>query len=284
MSRYLFISFLLIAAFIRSNRPTSIIEEYLSPSNALNSGRRTNPLFANGRNIQGRQVEVSHNGSGFTKSRQTAVSFHTINKQLVSVTGNYRLARLKYEGGGDWYGDRTALGNLALFCNEQLKTDFNPEEAVVEPGSQEIFQFPYVFVTGHGNILLNTQEADNIRKYLIAGGFLHISDNYGFNKFIRIEMKKVFPELDFVELPYSNPVFHQKFNFAGGLPKIHEHDGKRAQAFGLIYKGRLVCFYDYECDLGNGWEDVGTYPDDPPAKHRQALEMGANLISYVFMQ
>lgn len=198
--------------------------------------------------------------------------------------GSYRLARLKYEGGGDWYGDRTALGNLAVFCNTRLGTDFNIEEATVEPGSQEIFQYPFVFVTGHGNITLNEQEALNLRQYLSAGGFLHICDNYGFNKFIRLEMKKVFPELEFVELPYSYPVFHQKYNFPAGVPKIHEHDGKRAQAFGLIYKGRLVCFYDYEADLGNGWEDIGTYPGDPPAKHEQALEMGANLISYVFQQ
>jgi len=269
MSKFLFIPFMVIAAFIGHNRLTDLIEPILFPANSLISIRL----------LTGRLIARSHSAGW-----QGEVSLPNTNKQLISITGNYRLARLKYEGGGDWYGDRTALGNLALFCNEQLKTDFNPEEAVVEPGSQEIFQFPYVFVTGHGNILLNNQEADNMRKYLIAGGFLHISDNYGFNKFIRIEMKKVFPELEFVELPYSYPVFHQKFNFSGGLPKIHEHDGKRAQAFGLIYKGRLVCFYDFECDLGNGWEDMGTYPDDPPAKHRQALEMGANLISYVFMQ
>lgn len=204
--------------------------------------------------------------------------------RIVHQAGSYRLARLKYEGGGDWYGDRTALGNLAAFCNVHLKTDFNTDEATVEPGSQEIFQYPYVFVTGHGNITFNEQEALNLRQYLSAGGFLHICDNYGFNKFIRLEMKKVFPELEFVELPYSYPVFHQKYNFPAGVPKIHEHDGKRAQAFGLILKGRLVCFYDYEADLGNGWEDIGTYPGDPPVKHEQALEMGANLISYVFMQ
>lgn len=275
MSRFLFISLLLIVAYYDPGRQSNVVEPYLQLRNSPNLVRLVSGALNSGGLTKGIHAPGGSHAYLFTPAN---------NKRALSITGNYRLARLKYEGGGDWYGDRTALGNLALFCNEQLKTDFNPEEAVVEPGSQELFQYPYVFVTGHGNILLNGQEADNMRRYLIAGGFLHISDNYGFNKYMRTEMKKVFPELEFVELPYSYPVFHQKFNFAGGLPKIHEHDGKRAQAFGLIYKGRLVCFFDFECDLGNGWEDVGTYPDDPPAKHRQALEMGANLISYVFMQ
>lgn len=195
---------------------------------------------------------------------------------------SYRVARLKYNGGGDWYGSRSALINLAAFCNENISTNFATDEAVVEPGSSDLFNYPYVFATGHGNIIFSDQEAQNLRRYLEAGGFLHICDNYGFDKFIRPQMKKVFPELDFVELPFSHPIYNEPYRFTNGLPKIHEHEGKRPQSFGLIWKGRLVCFYDYETDLGNGWEDLGTYPDDSQATHEKALKMGANIIHYIF--
>ena len=192
-----------------------------------------------------------------------------------------KIAKLKYDGGGDWYGNRTALPNLAKFCNENLKTSINPQDEVVEAGSAEIFNYPYVYMTGHGNVLFNAKDAANLRKYLLAGGFLHIDDNYGLDKYIRPEMKKIFPELDFVELPFNHPIYNQRYNFPKGLPKIHEHDGKPAQGFGLIYKGRLVCLYDYECDLGNGWEDAGIY-DDSQEKRTQALQMGANILQYCF--
>ena len=192
-----------------------------------------------------------------------------------------KIAKLKYDGGGDWYGNRTALPNLAKFCNENLKTSINPQDEVVEAASAEIFNYPYVYMTGHGNVLFNAKDAANMRKYLLAGGFLHIDDNYGLDKYIRPEMKKIFPELDFVELPFNHPIYNQRYNFPKGLPKIHEHDGKPAQGFGLIYKGRLVCFYDYECDLGNGWEDAGIY-DDSQEKRTQALQMGANILQYCF--
>jgi hypothetical protein len=195
---------------------------------------------------------------------------------------SYKMGRLKYNGGGDWYGDRTALVNLIKFCNTNLKTNFEAEEEVVEAGSEQLFNYPFVFMTGHGNVIFNDQEASNLRKYLTAGGFLHIDDNYGFDKFIRPQMKKVFPELDFVELPANYAIYHQKYNFPAGLPKIHEHDGKRPQGFGLIYKGRLVCFYTFECDLGNGWEDYGTYAGDTQEARIKALRMGANLIQYIF--
>ncbi len=195
---------------------------------------------------------------------------------------SYRIARLKYNGGGDWYSSRTALTNLIKFSNENLNTNIFPEEATVEPGSAELFNYPYVFATGHGNIVFSDQEAQNLRKYLTGGGFIHFCDNYGMDKYLRLAMKKVFPDLNFVELPFSHPVYNQKYRFQNGLPKIHEHDGKRAQGFGIIYEGRLVCFYDYESDLGNGWEDVGTYPTDSPELHEKALKMGANLLQYVF--
>lgn len=195
---------------------------------------------------------------------------------------SYKMGRIKYNGGGDWYGDRTALINLIKFCNENLKTNFQPEEETVEVGSEELFNYPFTFMTGHGNVIFTDQEAKNLRKYLTGGGFLHIDDNYGFDQFIRPQMKKVFPELDFVELPVNYAIYHQKYSFPTGLPKIHEHDGKRPQGFGLIYKGRLVCYYTYQCDLGNGWEDLGTYPGDSQETRLKALRMGANLVQYIF--
>lgn len=193
-----------------------------------------------------------------------------------------RVARLKYHGGGDWYANKSSLPNLIRFCNSRLGMGLEEEEGVVEPGSPELFNYPFVYMTGHGTFSLSDGEADNLRKYLMAGGFLHIDDNYGLDPFVRPQMKKVFPELEFVELPFSHPIYHQKYDFPGGLPKIHEHDGKSAQGFGLLYEGRLVCFYSYESDLGNGWEDQGTYPDDSPETHEKALRMGANLLMFVF--
>ena len=193
-----------------------------------------------------------------------------------------KIALLKYNGGGDWYANlETSLRNLISFCNQNLNTTIAPEQAIVEVGSAELFNYPFVHMTGHGNVVFNVQETQNLRNYLIGGGFLHISDNYGIDKFIRPQMKKVFPELEFVELPFNHPIYHQKFDFPNGLPKIHEHDGTAAQGFGLIYNGRLVCFYDYECDLGDGWEDYEVHKDSPEI-HQKALKMGANIIDYAF--
>ncbi|WP_423147534.1 DUF4159 domain-containing protein [Rubrolithibacter danxiaensis] len=194
------------------------------------------------------------------------------------------MAKLKYNGGGDWYANRTALPNLINFCNRNLGTNFSADESIVEAGSSEIFNYPFVYMTGHGNVQFSDQEAENLRKYLAGGGFLHIDDNYGLDKFIRPQMKKVFPELDFKELPVNHPLYNQKFKFPAGLPKIHEHDNKGAQGFALIYKGRVVCFYTYECDLGNGWEDFGTYPGDTEEIRQKALKMGANLVQYALTQ
>jgi len=197
--------------------------------------------------------------------------------------GPLRIAKLKYSGGGDWYAARTALPNLIAFCNRQLNTSMDGHEAIVEPASKELFNYPYIFMTGHGTFLFNDVEAENLRNYLLGGGFLHIDDNYGMDQHVRPQLKKVFPELDFVELPFNHPIFHQKFDFPNGLPKIHEHDGKAAQAFGLLYEGRLVCLYTFECDLGNGWEDLGIHGDSEEA-HLLALKMGANIMRYVFSQ
>lgn len=194
-----------------------------------------------------------------------------------------KIAVLKYKGGGDWYANPTSLPNLVRFSNQQLGTYISSEIDVVEPGSMELFNYPFVHITGHGNIIFTDAEAANMRKYLIGGGFLHISDNYGLDPFIRSAMKKVFPELEFVELPFNHPIYHQKFKFPNGLPKIHEHDGKPAQGFGLLWEGRLVCFYDYECDLGNGWEDQMVH-NNPEELRQKALRMGANIIQFAFTQ
>jgi hypothetical protein len=196
---------------------------------------------------------------------------------------SFKIAKLKYNGGGDWYANKTSLPNLIEFCNKNQKFNIDKEEGVVEVGSPELFSYPFVHMTGHGNVVFTQEEVENLRKYLMGGGFLHIDDNYGLNKFIRLEMKKVFPELDFVELPKNHPIYSIIYKFPNGLPKIHEHDNKPPQGFGIIYEGRLVCFYSYECDLGNGWEDQSIY-NDPEEMRQQALKMGANLIAYAVTQ
>jgi hypothetical protein len=192
-----------------------------------------------------------------------------------------RIAKLKYNGGGDWYANKTALPNLIKFSNTENGTNIFPEEDIVEVGSRDIFLYPYIYMTGHGNVVFSDTESANLRKYLIGGGFLHIDDNYGLDKFIRLELKKVFPELDLIELPFDHPIYHQKFDFPKGLPKVHEHDSKPPQGFGLVYEGRLVVFYSFECDLGNGWEDQRIH-NDPEEKRLQALRMGANILAYCF--
>ena len=198
------------------------------------------------------------------------------------VEPSYKIGLLKYNGGGDWYSNlETSLKNLIQFCNQNLNTNINPEQGIVEVGSPDLFNYPFIHMTGHGNVVFSMQEAQNLRNYLTGGGFLHISDNYGLDKFIRPQMKKVFPELDFVELPFDHPIYHQKYDFTNGPPKIHEHEGTPAQGFGLIWQGRLVCFYDYECDLGDGWEDYEVHKDSPEI-HLKALKMGANMIQYAF--
>ena len=194
-----------------------------------------------------------------------------------------QIALVKYKGGGDWYANPTSLPNLVQFCNKNIDTDINPDIATVDIGSVEIFNYPFVHLTGHGNIILSPAEAENLRNYLLAGGFLHISDNYGLDPYIRREMTKVFPGMEFVELPFSHPIYHQTYDFPDGLPKIHEHDNKDPQGFGIIYENRLVCFYDYECDLGDGWESPEVH-NDSEEKRLEALKMGANIIQYVFQQ
>jgi hypothetical protein len=194
-----------------------------------------------------------------------------------------KIALIKYGGGGDWYSNPTALPNLADFCNEQIGTNFDKDYATVEVGSAELYNYPFAHLTGHGNVLFSDLDAANLRNYLIGGGFLHIDDNYGMDPFIRPSMKKVFPELEFKELPFEHPIYHQTFSFKKGLPKIHKHDEKSPQGFGLIWEGRVVCFYSYESDLGDGWEDQEVHKD-PQSVREEALRMGANIVQFAFEQ
>jgi len=209
----------------------------------------------------------------------TGLTAGSVNAQ----SGGTRLARLKYRGGGDWYANATALKNLTRFANEHIGTNLQLPEATVEASSPDLFRYPFVHMTGHGNVVFSSEDVRNLREYLTGGGFLHIDDNYGMDPFVRTEVKKIFPETDWVELPFQHPIYKQRFTFANGLPKIHEHDGKPAQGFGIFHQGRLVIFYSYECDLGNGWEDPEVH-NDPEDVRKKALQMGANLIQYAFGQ
>ncbi len=193
---------------------------------------------------------------------------------------SFKLAVLKYNGGGDYYANPTAVPNLVHFFNQTYKTNLSKEVPYVEVGSPNLFQYPFIHMTGHGNVVFTNSEAQNLRNYLLAGGFLHIDDNYGMDQFIRIELKKVFPEYELIELPFNHPIFNQEFKF-NGLPKIHEHDNKRPQAFAIIAEGRIVCLYTYETDIGDGWEDLNVH-NDSSKKHLEALQMGCNILKYVF--
>lgn len=215
------------------------------------------------------------------KKTSLIILFFTIS--LFTFGQKNTIALLKYSGGGDWYANPTSLTNLINFCNKELNTTLSSNYSTIEVGSSEIFLYPYVHLTGHGNVVFSEQEIANLRNYLIAGGFLHIDDNYGLRKFIEPQMKKVFPELEFVEIPFSHPIYNQKFSFPNGLPKIHEHDNKSPKGYGLFWEGRLVCFFSYESDLGDGWEDADVHNDSPQIRQK-ALQMGANLIQYCFMQ
>ncbi|MCB0835146.1 MAG: DUF4159 domain-containing protein [Bacteroidetes bacterium] len=201
--------------------------------------------------------------------------------QLFSQQGNnqyhFKIGKLKYEGGGDWYSNPTSLPNLIAFINEHTNVRIDEVEDVVEAGGSQIYQYPYVYMTGHGNVSFTDAEAKNLRQYLISGGFLHIDDNYGMDKYIRREMKKVFPELEFVDLPFNHGIYNSHFIFPKGLPKIHEHDNKPPEGLALIYEGNVVCYYTYETDLGDGWEDQLVH-NDPEELRQQSLMMGANIV------
>lgn len=191
------------------------------------------------------------------------------------------IALLQYKGGGDWYANPTSLPNLITYCNQNINTKINPKPQTVEVGSPDIFQFPLLHMTGHGNVFFTDDEAENLRNYLISGGFLHIDDNYGMQPYLIKELKKVFPNKELEEIPANHPIFSSAFSFPNGLPKIHEHDGKRPQAFGIFNENRLVLLFTYESDLGDGWEDEVVH-NDPIEVREKALKMGANIVKYVF--
>ena len=197
----------------------------------------------------------------------------------VAQAPDFAFAVLKYRGGGDYYANPTALPNLISFCEDAMGVNVSPTVDFVGAGDPELLDFPFVHMTGHGNVVFSDSEARNLRNWMLSGGFLHISDNYGMNPYIRREMKKVFPDAEWVEVPFDHPVYHAVFDFDNGLPKVHEHDNQPARGYGMVVAGRLVCFYDHECDLSDGWEDVQV-PRDPEAVRRQALQMGANLVAY----
>lgn len=201
---------------------------------------------------------------------------------LFSLTINAQeIALLKYSGGGDWYGNPTALPNLIKFCNQNIGTKITAKPATVEPGSPDLLSYPFVHMTGHGNVVFSDSEMINLRNYLASGGFLHIDDNYGMDEYIRKELKKVFPNNTLVEIPANHPIFQKPYSFPTGIPKIHEHDNKRPQAFGIFIENRLALLYTYETDLGDGWEDPEVH-NDPKEVREKALKMGANIVNYIF--
>ncbi|MGB1231617.1 MAG: DUF4159 domain-containing protein [Winogradskyella sp.] len=191
------------------------------------------------------------------------------------------IAILKYNGGGDWYSNPTALPNLVNYCNKTIATNINETIQTVEVGSTDIFQYPLLHMTGHGNVFFSDEEAKNLKTYLISGGFLHIDDNYGMKPYITNALKKVFPNNELIEIPKNHKLFSSAFNFPNGLPKIHEHNGKAPQAFGIFNDSRLVLLFTFESDLGDGWEDQEVH-NDPEDVREKALKMGANIVKYAF--
>lgn len=206
-----------------------------------------------------------------------------ISGSLQAQDNRFQIGILKYNGGGDWYSNlETSLPNLIKFTNQNLKTSISEEQAIIDVGSTQIFDYPFIHMTGHGNVVFNQQEAENLKTYLMAGGFLHIDDNYGMNDFIVRELKKVFPNEELIEIPFDHPIYNQKYQFPNGLPKIHEHEGKPPMGLGIIKDGRLMVFYTTESDLGDGWEDAAIHNDSEQTRLK-ALQMGANILSFVFI-
>lgn len=199
----------------------------------------------------------------------------------INITAAQEIAVLKYNGGGDWYSNPTALPNLINYCNEEINTTLNTEVATVEAGSVDIFQYPFIHMTGHGNVVFSDDDLKNLKNYMLSGGFLHIDDNYGMRPYLEKELIKLFPDKQLVELPASHEIFNNHVSFPKGLPKIHEHDGERPQALGIFHEGRLVLLFTFESDLGDGWESPEVH-NNPPAVRKKALDMGANIIKYVF--
>ncbi|HLV14762.1 MAG TPA: DUF4159 domain-containing protein [Xanthomarina sp.] len=228
-------------------------------------------------NLKMNYSKINHSKENVTRT----IFFFVIFFFYCLVSFSQEIAVLKYKGGGDWYANPTSLPNLIAYCNSNINTKISSKPETVETGSTEIFQYPFVHMTGHGNVFFSEEDAENLRNYLISGGFLHIDDNYGLEPYLLKELVKVFPNKELIELPASHPIFNIVYSFPKGLPKIHEHDGKRPQAFGIFHENRLVLLFTYESDLGNGWEDEAVHNDSPEVREK-ALKMGANIIKYVF--
>jgi len=211
----------------------------------------------------------------------TKLTTYTFILLLSNLIISQDIAVLQYNGGGDWYSNPTALPNLISFCNQNIRTAMAPKPKTVKPESVDIFQYPYIHMTGHGNVFFTEQDAENLRNYLLSGGFLHIDDNYGMEPYVRKELVKIFPDKELTELPVSHPIFSSKYNFPQGLPKIHEHDGKRPQALGITHENRLILLFTFESDLGDGWENPEIHNDSEEVRQK-ALKMGANIIKYAF--
>jgi hypothetical protein len=201
------------------------------------------------------------------------LSFFTLKAQEIAV--------LNYKGGGDWYSNPTALKNLISFCNTNIDTALNPKPATVTPDSPELFNYPYIHLTGHGNVYFSDEDAKNLRNYLLSGGFLHVDDNYGLDPYFRKAIKKVFPDKNLEPLAANHSIFNSAYEFPQGLPKIHVHDGKPPKLFALTHDDRIILVYSFESDLGNGWEDPAVH-NDPEDVRQKALKMGANIIKYAF--
>jgi len=213
--------------------------------------------------------------------KKTIVIFLFLSFVSLFSSAQVKIALLKYGGGGDWYANPTSLPNLVKFCNSNMSTNISTDIPTVEPGSSDIYNYPFVHMTGHGNVMFSELEAENLRQYMLAGGFLHIDDNYGLDVFVRPQIKKIFPEYELIEIPFNHAIYHQQFDFPNGLPKIHEHDGKSPKGYGIVVEGRIVLFYTHECDLGDGWESPDVHNDSQETRTK-ALQMGANIIRYVF--
>ena len=200
---------------------------------------------------------------------------------IINLSFAQEIALLKYNGGGDWYANPTSLPNLIKYCNQNINTKIKTKPSTVEPSSPDLFSYPFVHMTGHGNVVFSDSDTKNLRNYMVSGGFLNIDDNYGMDEFVRKEIKKIFPNNDLIEIPANHAIFQKPNTFSGGIPKIHEHDGKRPQAFGVFIESRLVLLYTYETDLGDGWEDPEVH-NNPIEVRTKALKMGANIINYIF--
>lgn len=207
----------------------------------------------------------------------------SVSGQSKNLLGKFTIARLKYDGGGDWYSNPSSLPNLLKFLHENANMDVATDEVRVGIMDKDFFAYPYLYMNGHGNVRFSDEEVLRLRQHLQNGGFLHADDNYGLDQSFRREIKRVFPDNDLVELPFDHPIYHILYEFPNGLPKIHEHDNKPPQGLGIFYKGRLVVFYTYECDLGDGWEDPEVH-NDPEEKRQAALKMGANIVIFSLMQ